>query len=157
MKSIFRGGGLRAHLSRRERLLLATLGLLAVSLAAAFPAYHAETLSWRERDFRAHYHAQQLFGRDAGELNEQELNDVQRWKRLIELTAYNPSGCVASLSEDDCRFVMEVLDDLCPHLEKHAGYHKIYESCANRLKGQGQAVIASAAGSSSQEAPPLLE
>jgi hypothetical protein len=133
MKSIFRGGVLRAHTTRRECLLLATLGLLAVTLAASFPAQQDSKLSWRERDFRVHFHAQQLFGRDAEELNEQELNDVLRWKRLIELTAdYEPRGG-DHLSDEDCRFVIEVLDDLCPHLEKHHGYLRIYRSCSARL------------------------
>jgi hypothetical protein len=133
MKSIFRGGALRAHTTRREYLLLATLGLLSVSLAAAFPAYRAEMLSWRDRDFRVHFQAQQLFGRDAEDLSEQELNDVLRWKRLIELTADLSPGRIDHLSEEDCRFVIEVLDDLCPQLEEHDGYLQIYRSCSARL------------------------
>jgi hypothetical protein len=135
MKSTISGATLRARMTRRECFLLAALALLTVPLALASPAYDPAPPTWRERDFRVHFHAQQLFGLNAEELSEPELNDVMRWCRCIELTADYGKHGVETLSDNDCRFVMEVLDDLCPRLTEHSGYLLIYQSCATRLAG----------------------
>jgi hypothetical protein len=123
----------RRRMTRLEMLALTALGLVALRLAIAFPAQRGEEVAWRERDYVLYYQAHQLFKSDPEKLSEIQLYDLDRWCRSLALIARLRVSGVQSLTEEECQFVVQVLDEFCSDTHQFAGYRPIYESCAQSL------------------------
>jgi hypothetical protein len=48
------------------------------------------------------------------------------------ITRHDVSG-VRSLTDEECQFVVQALDDLCPDSDRFAGFRRIHESCRQSL------------------------
>src|SRR5579863_1337062 len=142
MNAPIEGAGRRRRLSRLEILALTGLGLLAVQLAIAFPSARQEPALWRDRDYAVYYQAYQLFGRGPEDLSVSELHAVKRWSRCLWLVDKQQSSGVQSLTDEECEFVVEVLDDMCPDTDQFTRYRPIYESCLQSLDRRQGAIAA---------------
>jgi hypothetical protein len=148
----------RTGMSLLQWLFLTAFGLLALQLALAFPAHHHTGRSWRERDHLVCFYARQLFERDLEELSEAELDDAKRWCRCMQLIVNHEMSGVQSLTDEECRFVVDALDDLCPNVQNAAGYRRVYESCSKRLAVDSPpTTLASKREPYSSDARPMLE
>jgi|SRR5215469_10952423 len=145
----------RRHATRLEMLSLTALGLLALWLAIAFPAQRNDAASWRDRDYVFYFQAHELFQRDPEELSESQLHDLHRWCRCLNISGRQQVSGVQRLTDEECQFVVKVLDELCPNTDRFAGFRPIYESCAQRLARRS--AIASNHEPHSRAAPVLLE
>lgn len=132
--------GPRRQAAHLKILSLTASGLLALWLAIAFPASPDGAVSWRDRDYAIYYHAHQLFRCDPEELSESQLHDVERWCRCLRLTSQAQTSGVHSLTDDECQFVPQVLDELCTDTKQFAGYRPIYELCAQSLARRRSAI-----------------
>ena len=160
MKNALSDFAQRAHTTFLEGLLLVALGLLAMKFAAVFPAdkHFGAASASSEKNPMLSWHAHQLFQRGPDELSEAELHDVERWCRCVELTARYLSNGLQSLTDDECRLLVETLSDLCPNLAEHRGYFPVYEACRRRLAGEVPArQVFSRHEASFRDDAPLLE
>lgn len=116
---------------------LAVALLLVLQLAFAYRASECAgnllTESWREKDWRMWFQAQQLYRRSPEELSRAEFDNVRRWCDCLTLIAKHETNGTQSLTDDECHFVVDALDDLCPKLSQHSGYLPIYQACRRRL------------------------
>jgi hypothetical protein len=154
-------GRWRGEMTGPQWLSLVAIGLVAWKLAVADPVDHAADGSpadRRVRDYLVYFHAHQLFQRGPDELNEDELDDVNRWCRCLRLMTLHQTSGVDCLTIDECRFVIDALDDFWPDLREYAGYRRIHESCAQRLAGgKLPAAIASVPAPRLPDDTPMLE
>ena len=128
MNPTTRAAGNRRAATLLEALSLAAVALLALELAVAFPVSPHEATP-PERDYVLYFQAQQLFHCNPEELSEARQADLKRWCQCMPLTTRHNLAGIDSLTDEDCRFVVEVLDELCPETEAFAGFHRIRESC----------------------------
>lgn len=115
-----------------ECAVLIAMALVALGLAWHYPSSHPAT-SWREKDWRFWYNAQQLYGRDPDELTESQFENVKKWCRCSRLVDQYHRDGLSGLTDEDCLLVVETLEELCPNLHKHAGLLPVYEACRRRL------------------------
>lgn len=131
------GAGDRSGSVCLECFGLAVAVLLVLQLAFAYQASdHAGNLvaeSWHEKDWRMSFQAYQLYGRSPEELSRVEFDNVRRWCDCLTLIAKHEMSGTKSLTDDECQFVVDALDDLCPNLSQHGGYLPIYQACRRRL------------------------
>jgi hypothetical protein len=137
-------------------LLLTAIGLVALRLAIAFPTERGDAVPWRDRDYILYYQAHQLFRCDPEELSESQLHDLDRWCRCVRITGRLEASGVQTLTDEECQFVLQVLDELCPDTELFAGFAPIYESCARSL-AQRRSAVASNREWHSRDRPVMLE
>ncbi|HJT30760.1 MAG TPA: hypothetical protein VJ783_01750 [Pirellulales bacterium] len=123
---------------------LAVAMLLVLQLAFAYrTSEHPGNLladSWYEKDWRMWFQAQQLYRRSPEELSRAEFDNVRRWCDCLTLIAKHETDGIQSLTEDECQFVVDALDDLCPNLSQRSGYLPIYQACRRRLQGEGRSL-----------------
>lgn len=136
------GAGDRSSSIYFECFGLAVAVLLVLQLAFAYHACEqAENLladSWHEKDWRMWFQAQQLYRRSPEELSRVEFDNARRWCDCLTLIAQHETSGNASLTDDECQFVVDALDDLCPSLSQHSGYMPIYQACRRRLQSNGR-------------------
>jgi hypothetical protein len=124
-----------------QALPLMALTLLAIELAIAFPP-SPDVVPGRGRDYVLQFQSQQLFHCAPEQLSQHDLEDLKRWCDCVELTTRYGVVGLQSLTDEDCQFVVEVLDDLCPDTEEFTGFLRIRESCRRRLYCQEAAIAA---------------
>jgi hypothetical protein len=148
--------GQRRRVSHLEILSLTALALLAIELAIAFPAQRRDEILAPALDYVLYFQSHQLFQCDPEQLSERELNDLKQWCRCLRLTTRHDVSGVQSLTDEECQFVVQTLDDLCPDTAPFAGFRRIHQSCRQSLDHR-QAAIASHRESPSHDRPLLLE
>jgi len=139
------GGGDRSGTTWLQCIGLAIAALLAIQLIALFPAARSagQDIPWRDRDYAIWYHAHQLFRCGPEELSETQLADVKRWYRCLLIVGEHEVSGHRSLTDEECQFVVDVLEEQCPNLESSA-YRQVYEECRQRLASKsGPPAIAS--------------
>lgn len=118
-----------------------SLGLTAVAIVAfQLPAYYpsdsrrsAGQSSWRESNWQVWYQSHQIYRRPPEELSESDLEHLLAWCRCLNLIAPGHEQSLTSLTNDECQLVLELLEDICPDIDGHAGYLPIYQTCRERL------------------------
>jgi len=129
----------RARVTRLQCLSLIALGLLALELANVSRAHRRAAdaaVSWRERDFAVYFQAYQMFQRPPEELSEWQQDEVKRWCRFLAVNCKYDEGGVENLSNDEYRFVVEVLSERS--LAVQAVYSAVGEACRLRLAGEDE-------------------
>ncbi|HJT31183.1 MAG TPA: hypothetical protein VJ783_03975 [Pirellulales bacterium] len=99
------------------------------------PSATSEAASWQERDWRVWFQSHQMYHCGPEELDESELDEVRRWCRCLSLLSrcHGADELTAdALTDDECAFLVDALQDLVPNLEEHFGYQPLYESCRRR-------------------------
>lgn len=122
-------------------LSLAFVALVALKLATTYPAQRGARGmpdSPKDRDYVFYWQSQQMFRLDPDQLSPSQFRAVKRRCRLVTLAERYVQGGVTSLSDDDCREVVEALDDFGPMLRGHHGYLRLREGCLKRLGGPTQ-------------------
>ena len=114
---------------------LTAVALLAFQLAAAFPARQSASsaASWRQKDYSIWFQSHQLFDCGPEELTESQLQYVRRWNSCLWIVAETETSGIQSLTDEECRFVVDVLTERDPNLAEHQAYRQIYEACRERL------------------------
>jgi hypothetical protein len=110
---------------------LVAAGLISFELAARYRSQGENP--WREKDWVVWYNAHQLYRRDPEQLSESELNDVEQWCQCLWLVDKHRKMGLESLTDDECKLLLETVDRVCPNIEEHANLLPIYEGCRRRL------------------------
>lgn len=111
------------------------IAVVSLRLAVLFPCAgsRVQASTWQERDYLVWWQAHQLFRCEPEALNDWQLELVSNWHRCLSLLVKYQTSGLESLSDDECRFVVKMIDEVHPRRAKHPGYDQIRMAFQGRL------------------------
>ncbi|HEV3004858.1 MAG TPA: hypothetical protein VGX78_10375 [Pirellulales bacterium] len=86
--------------------------------------------------YQLFYEAHQMYDRDPDRLNVKQLANVKHSCRCAQILRKYASCGLDSLSDDECRMLVEYLPKRYPNLDEFPAYIEMLQACRRRLDGK---------------------